>query len=136
MSTPRTVSLTRTERSQPLENFVEVKITLDDINDNAPFLDMPDGLVWYENQQPGKVGILKADDYDTVENGPPYRFELDRDAPADIKDKFDVLNGGSDGYYLVTKTTFDREEQKEYQIPIRIEDNKGMAARAGLPTQR
>ena len=119
------------ERSQPLENFVEVKITLDDINDNAPFLDMPEGLVWYENQQPGKVGILKADDYDTVENGRPFRFELDRDAPSDIKTKFDVVNGGTD-YYLVTKVMFDREEQKEYQIPIRIEDNKGMAATSEL----
>ncbi len=35
-----------------LDNFVEVKITLDDINDTAPFLNMSEGLVWYENQQP------------------------------------------------------------------------------------
>ena len=47
---------------------MEVKIILDDINDNTPFLDMPEGLVWYEHQRPGKVGILKADDYDTLEN--------------------------------------------------------------------
>ena len=116
------------ERSQPLENFVEVKITLEDINDNAPFLDMPDGLVWYENKPAGKVGTLKAEDYDTLENGPPFVFSLDNNAPSDIKSKFDVVKGGADGYYLITKEMFDREKQKEYMIPIRIADNKGMAA--------
>ena len=44
-----------------------------------------------------------------------------------------VMHGGrTDGYYLVTKVMFDREEQKEYQIPVRIEDNKGMAATSEL----
>ena len=120
------------ELGQSLENFVKVNITLDDINDNAPFLDMPDGLIWYENQQPGKVGILKAEDYDTLENGPPFRFELDSEAPATIKTKFGVVNGGTNGYYLVTKVMFNREEQMEYRIPIRIEDNKGRAATSEL----
>ena len=35
------------------ESFVEFEITLDDVNDNAPFLNMPDGLVWPENSPPG-----------------------------------------------------------------------------------
>ena len=43
-----------------------------------------------------------------------------------------MVNGGTDGYYLVTKVMFDRDEQKEYQIPIRIEDNKGRAATSEL----
>ena len=40
-----------------LEGFAEVIITLNDINDNAPFLDMPDGLVWYENKNKYKIII-------------------------------------------------------------------------------
>ena len=36
------------------------------------------------------------------------------------------------GYYLVTKVVFDREEQMEYQIPVKVEDNKGMAATSWL----
>lgn len=120
------------ELGQSLENFVKVNITLDDINDNAPFLDMPDGVIWYENQQPGKVGILRAEDYDTLENGPPFRFELDSEASATIKTKFGVVNGGTNGYYLVTKVMLKREEQREYRIPIRIEDKKGRAATSEL----
>ncbi len=33
-----------------IENFVELQVELNDVNDNAPFLDMGDGLVWRENQ--------------------------------------------------------------------------------------
>ena len=109
-----------------LENFVEVKITLDDINDNAPFLNMPNGLVWYENQEPGTVGELFAEDYDTRANGPPFKFSLAKTAPGDIKSKFDVRREGANKYVLITKDRFDREQQKEYQIPITIADNKGL----------
>ena len=42
-----------------IENYVEFEVILEDINDNAPFLDMPDGLVWTENQRPGIVFWLK-----------------------------------------------------------------------------
>merc|ERR1719312_257399 len=41
---------------------------------------------------------------------------------------FAVKKGVGGKYYLETRKVFDREEQKVYQIPIRIEDNKGMAA--------
>merc|ERR1719342_1618590 len=117
------------DRSPSLENFVQVNITLDDINDNAPFLNMPEGLVWYENQQPGTVGRLYAEDYDEEENGPPFKFYLAKEsASADIRSKFDVVREGTNNYVLVTKVVFDREQQKEYQIPILIEDNKGLAA--------
>ena len=116
------------DRSPSLENFVEVKITLDDINDNAPFLNMPDGLVWYENQPPGTVGPLLAEDYDTAANGPPFKFSLSKEASKSIKSKFNVVREGANEYVLVTKDVFDREAQKEYQIPITIEDNKGLAA--------
>ena len=116
------------DQSPSLENFVEVKITLNDINDNAPFLNMPDGLVWYENQQPGTVGTLIAEDYDTPENGGPFKFSLAKEANKKIKNKFNVVREANQ-YVLMTKDVFDREAQKEYQIPITIEDNMvGLAA--------
>lgn len=115
------------DRAPSLENFVPVEITLEDINDNAPFLDMPDGLVWYEEQNPGRVGELIAEDYDTLENGPPFTFSLAKDAPKNMFEMFEVSRSGTK-FYLETKKRFDREEQKVYKIPIRIEDNQGMAA--------
>ena len=60
-----------------IESFVEFTIDLMDINDNAPFLNMPGGLVWPENRAPGSVGVLVADDYDNDEHGPPFTFEID-----------------------------------------------------------
>jgi len=111
-----------------LENFVQVKVILTDINDNAPILNMPEGLVWYENQKPGRVGELLAEDYDTEKNGPPFKFYLAKDIQPDFKSKFAVREGAGGRYYLDTLREFDRETQKVYQIPIRIEDNKGLGA--------
>ena len=113
-----------------LEGFVEVKIELEDINDNAPFLDMPSVLfVNRMNKQPGTVCELFAEDFDTTENGPPYTFSLDKNAVKDLKNMFAVKKGEvGDKYYLETKKVFEKDEQKTYQIPIRIEDNKGLAA--------
>ena len=116
-----------------LENYVEFEAKLNDINDNPPFLDMPDGLVWYENQSPGPVGILVADDYDEKENGAPFTFGIDPDATPDIKDRFRVErtnDGGS--YQLHALTTFDREKKKQHLVPVRICDNKNLCATSQL----
>ncbi|XP_040581523.1 DE-cadherin [Lepeophtheirus salmonis] len=108
-----------------IESFVEMVIVLEDINDNSPFLNMPNGLVWYENQGPGIVGELLADDYDTEENGPPFTFEIDPSANQNLKAKFAVKEYKNNGtFYLETLTSFDRELQKRYDIPINICDRK------------
>ena len=112
--------------------FVKVKIELEDVNDNAPFLAMPDGLQWPENEPPGRVGELMAQDYDTEANGPPFKFSLGMKAAKDIHKKFGVKAGSNGKYYLETKVQFDREQQKVYNIPIRVEDNQGMAATSVL----
>ena len=115
-----------------LENFVKVRIELEDVNDNAPFLDMPEGLQWPENARPGRVGELVAEDYDEDSNGPPFKFSLDRDAGKELQKKFVVKVGAGGKYYLDTLVKFDREEQKVYTIPIRVEDNQGMAGTSFL----
>jgi hypothetical protein len=73
-----------------IESFVPFEVVLEDKNDNAPFLNMPNGMVWPENEKPGIVGDLIADDYDTIENGPPFTFEIDRLADPDIRSKFSI----------------------------------------------
>lgn len=100
-----------------------VSITLEDINDNAPFLINQMPVIWQENRNPGQVVQLMANDYDEPQNGPPFTFGIDSEASADIKTKFSIDND-----YLFANVQFDREKQKEYFIPIRISD-------AGIPKQ-
>lgn len=106
------------EDGKGLRQAIEAIITLNDINDNAPFLTNRMPVVWYENQQPGNIVQLTADDYDEPKNGAPFSYDIDGNASDDIKGKFSVTND-----YLVALDVYDREEQKEYFIPIMITDS-------------
>lgn len=102
-----------------------VTIILLDINDNAPFLNMPMPVIWPENHHEDRITTLIADDYDEKStNGFRFEFELAESASNDIKNKFGI----QDNDQLMALTKFDREEQKEYFIPILISD-------AGSPQQ-
>ncbi|XP_054736553.1 DE-cadherin [Anastrepha obliqua] len=101
-----------------LKSVTHVIINLQDINDNAPFLVNTMPVIWQENRNPGQVVQLQANDYDEPQNGPPYTYGIDSEASADIKAKFSIDND-----YLFANVQFDREEQKEYFIPIRISDS-------------
>ncbi|XP_050325410.1 DE-cadherin isoform X1 [Bactrocera neohumeralis] len=106
------------EDGQGLKSVTHLIINLQDINDNAPFLVNTMPVIWQENRNPGQVVQLQANDYDEPQNGPPYTFGIDSEASADIKTKFSIDND-----YLFANVQFDREEQKEYYIPIRISDS-------------
>lgn len=107
------------EDGQGLSQTKFVTIILNDINDNAPFLSMNMPIVWPENHEPGIITTLIADDYDEKEtNGYQYHFELWEHATNDIKNKFVIENNDQ----LVALSSFDREAQKEYFIPIMISD--------------
>lgn len=112
-----------------LRSFAEIEIVLDDINDNAPFLNITE-IVWYENQAPGLIGKLSADDYDSPENGPPFTFRLAETNSDEIRNKFSI--SGDDLYALVT---FDREEKKYYDIHIAITDS-GIPPQTGISVLR
>lgn len=114
------------EDGQGLSATKFVTIDLIDINDNAPFLDMSMPVIWPENQLPEMITKLVADDYDERStNGFHFDFELDAGASNDIKNKFAIQEGDQ----LWALTQFDREEQKEYFIPIMISDS-------GVPQQK
>lgn len=106
------------ENGNGLRSVTDVTITLVDINDNAPFLTNHMPIVWYENQQPGNIVQLTANDYDEPQNGPPFYYDIDSNASDDIKRKFGIT-----GDSLVALDVFDREEQKQYFIPIMISDS-------------
>ncbi|CAH1964482.1 unnamed protein product [Acanthoscelides obtectus] len=106
-----------------LRNYAEFTINLTDINDNAPFLNVTE-IVWDENQPPGLITRLSADDYDSPENGPPFTFRLADRVSSDIQSKFSISDDE-----LHALVTFDREEQKQYRIPITITDS-------GIPSQQ
>lgn len=107
------------EDGQGLAQTKSVTIILNDINDNAPFLSMNMPIVWYENQGEGIITTLIADDYDEKEtNGYRFEFELWEHASNDIKNKFSIENNDQ----LIALSSFDREKQKEYFIPIFISD--------------
>lgn len=112
------------EDGKGLRKATEVIITLNDINDNAPFLTNRMPVIWDENQQPGSIVQLTADDYDEPKNGAPFSYDIDLNASDDIKNKFSVASDS-----LVALDVYDREEQKEYFIPIMITDS-------GMPRMR
>uniref|UniRef100_A0A8D8QW96 DE-cadherin n=2 Tax=Cacopsylla melanoneura TaxID=428564 RepID=A0A8D8QW96_9HEMI len=100
------------------KEYFELVINLIDINDNPPYLDMPGPVVWRENQGPGTITTLSANDNDSEKNGAPFKFEMAPEASDDIRSKFSI-----NGDLLKARTTFDREEKKSYIIPIAITDS-------------
>jgi hypothetical protein len=46
--------------STGLENVAEFSVIVEDVNDNAPYLNMPNGLVWPENTPPGTSNSLRS----------------------------------------------------------------------------
>ncbi|XP_054009965.1 DE-cadherin isoform X1 [Hylaeus anthracinus] len=115
------IVMARDENGSPtaLRETVMVNITLIDINDNAPFLDMQNPVVWDENEPPGKITDLKARDYDSDVNGPPFQFEIDQvTADQVILAKFSIRDAE-----LYANVEFDREKRKNYNIPIAITDS-------------
>lgn len=113
------INLTATdENGNGKSTTVPLIITLEDINDNAPYLTNKMHVVWSENRSPGMIIKLIAEDVDEEHNGPPFFYSIDPEASWEIKQRFKVV-----GDELHASVEFDREEQKVYRVPILIRDS-------------
>ncbi|CAG0882382.1 unnamed protein product, partial [Cyprideis torosa] len=111
-----------------------------DINDNAPRFLKDYRPVIPENSLPRKIADISATDDDdrSKSNGPPFYFRMDPSAEDRVKESFQVEHNptGANGDGMATvhsKTTFDREFQKEYHVPIIISDS-GSPSLSGTST--
>ncbi|GFY53891.1 neural-cadherin [Trichonephila inaurata madagascariensis] len=101
-----------------------------DVNDNPPHFREDYRPVVMENTDPPlKVIELFADDPDLApEKKPWFKFQLDPNAENTIKNSFRVVfnkdgDNGKGSATVYTKVKFDREQQKEYHVPIIIADS-------------
>ncbi|XP_054284040.1 neural-cadherin isoform X4 [Macrosteles quadrilineatus] len=115
-------------------------VIVQDINDNAPMFLKEYRPVLPEHVPPRKVvEVLATDDDDrSKSNGPPFTFRMDPNADdiirASFKVEHDQKGANGDGMAVVSSLrSFDREQQKEYLIPIVIKDS-GNPAMSGTST--
>ncbi|XP_028049562.1 neural-cadherin isoform X3 [Monomorium pharaonis] len=115
-------------------------VVVQDINDNPPrFLKDYRPVVPEHSQTKKVVEILATDDDDrSRSNGPPFTFRMDPNAQDVIRASFKVESdnkgANGDGMAVVSSLrSFDREQQKEYLIPIVIKDS-GNPSMSGTST--
>ncbi|XP_026817887.1 neural-cadherin isoform X2 [Rhopalosiphum maidis] len=115
-------------------------VIVQDINDNAPKLLRDYRPVLPEHVPARKVvEVLATDDDDrSKSNGPPFTFRMDPNADdvirASFKVEHDQKGANGDGMAVISSLrSFDREQQKEYLIPIVIKDS-GNPAMTGTST--
>ena len=102
-----------------------------DENDSAPRFSQAYHPILPENQSPSKIIEISAidDDEPGKGNGPPFYFKLDLSSSSDdVKSSFKVIynekgNNGVGTAVVSSLRGFDREVQKEYHLPIIIEDS-------------
>ncbi|XP_049790107.1 neural-cadherin-like [Schistocerca nitens] len=114
-----------------------LSVTVKDVNDNAPVFQHNYQAVIHENTPPGKILEVFATDEDDshVGNGPPFTFRMAADADDIIKSSFHLENyhsgANSNGSAVISSlSSFDREMQKIYLIPILITDSGSPAMSA------
>ncbi|XP_035701024.1 neural-cadherin isoform X3 [Folsomia candida] len=115
-------------------------VIVQDINDNAPQFLKDYRPVLPEHTPPRKVvEVLATDDDDRSKgNGPPFTFRMDPNAGDEIKASFKVEHSSKgangDGMAIVSALRmFDREQRKEFLVPIVIKDS-GNPAMSGTST--
>ncbi|XP_017854370.1 neural-cadherin isoform X1 [Drosophila busckii] len=126
--------------SPPKTATATLTVIVQDINDNAPKFLKDYRPVLPEHVPPRKVVEILANDDDdrSKSNGPPFQFRLDPSADDIIRASFkveqDQKGANGDGMAVISSLrSFDREQQKEYMIPIVIKDH-GSPAMTGTST--
>uniref|UniRef100_A0A8C3TV20 Cadherin domain-containing protein n=1 Tax=Catharus ustulatus TaxID=91951 RepID=A0A8C3TV20_CATUS len=95
----------------------KVKITVTDINDNAPMISVRSALNEISEDTPSGtvVALLHVQDRDSGPNG-AVRCSLDGNVPFRLEKSFD------DYYRVVTARELDREQVSEYNVTVRVAD--------------
>ncbi|KAK0418580.1 hypothetical protein QR680_013653 [Steinernema hermaphroditum] len=97
-----------------IRSHTVVRITVDDVNDNAPYLEDGNSVAFVlENTKPGaKILTLKPKDRDLPLNQAKFSFS------SEDSEFFEINEEG----VVSTKKTFDREKRALYRIPVKISD--------------
>nr|XP_006635865.1 PREDICTED: neural-cadherin-like isoform X1 [Lepisosteus oculatus] len=105
-----------------------VLVSVQDVNDNGPDFEVPyHPIVWENTGAPQVVQmndsslLLYAKDNDTPPNGAPFSFQLLMESPGVSSFNLTDLKNGS--ALITALQTFDREEQKQYCLPILMTDS-------------
>ncbi|XP_064100761.1 neural-cadherin-like [Macrobrachium nipponense] len=103
------------DRNARVEKKILVSIL--DVNDNAPLLQQFDGAV-LENVDSTLITTIQAHDKDVSPQFRQLRYSFDPMASGDVRQKFALKTNGE----LWTTEPLDREEFKQYKIPIKVTD--------------
>ncbi|XP_049940791.1 neural-cadherin-like [Schistocerca serialis cubense] len=114
----------------PKTSTATLTVIVKDVNDNAPHLLENYEAVLTENTSPKEIiEILGADSDDySRNNGPPFTFKMDPIANEQIRSSFSVHfdQKGPNGHgsaIISSLRSFDREQQKEYLVPVLVIDS-------------
>ncbi|XP_063804777.1 neural-cadherin-like [Pseudophryne corroboree] len=124
-----TLVILATDEGSPAQTgTVTVFLDLLDVNDNGPMFEgIYKPIVWENAPWPQTIrvnessSLLHAVDLDSPENGPPFHFSL----PTDQQNFFDflVVDHGDSTASIQTQRGFDREQEKEFHLPVIITDS-------------
>nr|XP_053644289.1 LOW QUALITY PROTEIN: neural-cadherin-like [Cherax quadricarinatus] len=95
----------------------QVVVDIVDVNDNAPLLQPFDGAV-LENTDSTLITTIQALDKDASPRFRQLTYSFDATASPDVMTKFTLKPNGE----LWTTKPLDREEEKQYRIPIQVTD--------------
>ncbi|XP_071199905.1 neural-cadherin-like [Salvelinus alpinus] len=116
-----------TDRGSPaLTGSTTVQLSLLDVNDNGPELEVTYNPVLWENSPAPQVvwlnktsSLLHVIDRDSLENGPPFSLSLPRLYAPD----FHLQDHGDGTATLTALHRFDRERQREFFLPLVMTDS-------------
>ena len=112
-----------------LKAFNTVRIVLNDINDNAPYLvyGINNPLIIDEDTSSDSVEILVVD-VDTPRNGPPFQFTLDAYTDTFRLTPLACINcNDRERYQLTNQRVLRRNEQKYFIVPYTVKDSGGLS---------
>ncbi|CDQ73823.1 unnamed protein product [Oncorhynchus mykiss] len=122
-----TLVVLATDRGSPaLTGSTTVQLSLLDVNDNGPELEVTYNPVLWENSPAPQVvwlnqtsTLLHVIDRDSLENGPPFSLSLPRLYAPD----FHLQDHGDGTATLTALHRFDRERQREFFLPVVMTDS-------------